>query len=104
MAKQFGLGQSTIDQIRQVFSAHSEVESVVLYGSRAKGNYKVGSDIDFSMKGEGLEFSLLSSIADELDELPLPYQFDLSIFDNISSPDLVAHIERVGVLFYKRGA
>jgi len=73
-----------------------------LYGSRAKGNYKVGSDIDLTMQGDGLNFSLLSTIADELDQLPLPYQFDLSIFNNINSPDLVDHIERVGVLFYQK--
>jgi len=54
------------------------------------------------MKGENLDFSLLSTIADELDQLPLPYQFDLSILNNITNPDLVDHIERVGVLFYQK--
>ncbi len=101
MDEEFGLGEATIEHIRQVFATHTEVESVILYGSRAKGNYKVGSDIDLTMKGK-LSFSELLDITDALDELPLPYQFDLSVFENISNPDLLAHIERVGVEFYNK--
>lgn len=99
----FGLSQEVIQHIQAVFSSHAEVDEVILYGSRAKGNYKLGSDIDLSMKGEGIDFALLSTISEEFIELPIPYTVDVSIFSNITNPDLIEHIERVGVLFYKRG-
>lgn len=79
-----------------------EVDEVVLYGSRAKGNYKVGSDIDLSMKGEGLDFTLLSSINQQLYDLPIPYIVNLSILEDIINPNLVEHIQGVGQVFYQR--
>jgi len=98
----FGLSQEVIQHIQAVFASHVEVDEVILYGSRAKGNYKVGSDIDLSMKGEGIDFALLATIANELYELPIPYTVDLSILSGINNLDLIEHIERVGVLFYKK--
>jgi len=98
----FGLGEYVMASIRDVFAAHPEVDEVVLYGSRAKGNYKVGSDIDLTMKGEAVDFSLLSTISQELYDLPIPYTVDLSIFSNISNANLVEHIERAGKLFYRK--
>jgi len=99
----FGLGEPIIASIRDVFATHPEVEMVVLYGSRAKGNYKVGSDIDLTMKGEAVDFSMLSTISQELYDLPIPYMVDLSIFSNINNPNLVEHIGRVGKVFYSKG-
>lgn len=71
-----------------------------IYGSRAKGNYKNGSDIDLTLKGNHLNLSLLNQIANELDDLMLPYTFDLSIYSHISNEALIEHIDRVGKLFY----
>jgi len=101
--KKFGLGEPVRQAIQAVFSAHPEVNEVVLYGSRAKGNYKVGSDIDLTMKGENLDTSLLSTINQELYDLPIPYMIDLSILNHISNPNLVEHIQRVGKVFYHQG-
>jgi len=98
----FGLGAEVIASIQGVFTAHPEVQEVILYGSRAKGNYKVGSDIDLSMKGDGINFDVLSKISQELYDLPIPYTVDLSIFSNIDNQALQEHIERVGVPFFKR--
>ncbi|PCI01173.1 MAG: hypothetical protein COB79_04520 [Zetaproteobacteria bacterium] len=104
MPKQkFGLGEPIIAAICDVFAAHPEVDEVILYGSRAKGNYKVGSDIDLSMKGEGLDFTLLSSINQQLYDLPIPYTVDLSVLESITNPSLVEHIQRVGKQFYRKG-
>lgn len=75
----------------------------VLYGSRAKGNFKPGSDIDLTLFGEGPTSTQLGEIDEELDELLLPYQIDLSIFDQIENVKLHEHIERVGVVFYQLG-
>jgi predicted nucleotidyltransferase len=98
----FGLRDSDIEKLHSVFVRFPEVEEVVLYGSRAKGNYHNGSDIDITMKGEKLNGSIASEISLTLDDLLLPYMIDLSIFHQISNPDLVNHINRVGQLFYKK--
>ena len=98
----FGLGAVVVASIQDVFAAHPEVQEVILYGSRAKGNFKVGSDIDLSMKSDDINFDVLSKISQELYDLPMPYTVDLSIFSNIDNAALREHIERVGVPFFKR--
>ena len=98
----FGLPSAAVGKIRGVFAAHAEVEKALLYGSRAKGNYKTGSDIDLTMCGVDLNHSILLKILDELDDLLLPWMIDLSIFRQIDNVSLREHIERVGVVFYER--
>lgn len=99
---QYGLKDKTIEKIRNVFAGYPQVERVVLYGSRAKGNYKNGSDIDLTLTGIELNLSVMNRISDDIDDLLLPYSFNISLFKQISNPDLVGHIERVGVVFYER--
>jgi type I restriction enzyme S subunit len=96
---QFGLSNDDIDKIKVVFAKFPEIERVVIYGSRAKGNYKPSSDIDLTLVGDKLTLSLLQSLENDIDDLLLPYKFDISIFHQISNPDLIAHIERVGKEF-----
>jgi predicted nucleotidyltransferase len=98
----FGLEENVIERINAVFSFFPEIEQVVLYGSRAKGNYKIGSDIDLTLKGKELNLTLLNAVDTKIDDLLLPYLFDISIFEQISNPDLVNHIERVGKLIYEK--
>jgi predicted nucleotidyltransferase len=74
----------------------------VLYGSRAKGNYKNGSDIDLTLMGQGLQTDHLLKIMGELDDLLLPYMIDLSLFHQLTHPELINHIRRVGIVFYDR--
>ena len=99
---QYGLNKKTVNKINGVFSSFEEVEEAILYGSRAKGNFKPGSDVDLTLKGEKLKLKILNRISLDLDDLLLPYSFDISIFHQISNPDLMEHIERVGLVFYKR--
>ena len=96
----FGLDQETLAKIVSVFAAHTEVEKVLIYGSRSKGNYRRGSDIDLTLIGKHLNASVLNVIKIELDDLNTPYLFDLSLFDSLHSPDLEEHIARVGQVFY----
>jgi predicted nucleotidyltransferase len=98
----YGLPEHTIDSMCAVFAQHPEVERVVLYGSRAKGNYKPGSDIDLTLLGANLTRQHCAAIDDELDELLLPYSIDLSVFAELKHPELEAHIERVGQVLYQR--
>ncbi|OQX21201.1 MAG: hypothetical protein BWK80_34135 [Desulfobacteraceae bacterium IS3] len=97
----FGLEQSDIQAICAVFARYPQVKTAVLYGSRAKGNYKNGSDIDLTLcGGADLTLNVLYRIMDELDDLLLPYTIDLSIYSLIGDPDVIAHIQRVGITFY----
>lgn len=98
----FGLSQTTIQKLYIVLSHYPQVEKATLYGSRAKGNFKHGSDIDLTLHGENLSLDIVYKILNELDELLLPYTFDLSIFDYINDKDVIEHIQRVGVVFYDK--
>ena len=97
-----GLSETTIQKIHAVLSRYPRVEKAILYGSRAKGNYKNGSDIDLTLHGSELTLNLIYRILDDLDELLLPYSIDLSSFKDISDPDVIEHIQRVGVKFYDK--
>ncbi len=98
----YGLTQSTIQKIHSVLSRYPQVQKAVLYGSRAKGNFRNGSDIDLTLYGDGLSLNALYKILNEFDDLLLPYTIDLSIFNGIRDPDVIEHIERVGVTFYDK--
>ena len=93
--------QSIIDSINSVFSNHSEITKAILYGLRAKGTYKNGSDIDITIKGDDLTLQVLYKIMSELDDL-LPYEIDLKLYQKIDNLDQLDHINRVGKVFYKR--
>lgn len=95
-----GLNDTDIKKIRAVFSLHKEIEQVVLYGSRAKGTYKPASDIDLVLVGDNLNLTIQQAIENELDDLLLPYKFDVSLFHQIENKELVNHIERVGTVFF----
>ncbi len=97
-----GLKPATIEKLVGVFQRHEAIDSVILYGSRAKGTYKEGSDIDLSIKGHMLPFAELMQIEDEIDDLYLPYEIDLSQYEQLKNPDLIDHINRVGIVFYSK--
>ena len=97
-----GLTKEDIDSIKVIFSKYSQIEKVLIYGSRAKGNYKPASDIDLTLIGRNIDLSLQLKIEFDLDDLMLPYKFDISIYDKITNPEFIDHINRVGKEFYKR--
>ena len=99
----FGLSHQVIEAIHSVLVQYPQVGQVIIYGSRAKGTYRKGSDIDLTLvaaQGAELDLNLLFSIDSALDELLLPYSFDLSILETIDNPSLVDHIRRVGQVFF----
>jgi len=98
----YGLAVDVIDKILDIFKKYPQVEKAVLYGSRAKGNFRNGSDIDLTLYGDGLDLNLVNKISTELDDLLLPYTIDLSINADIANADLIDHINRVGVAFYEK--
>ena len=98
----FGLKEATIRRINSVFEKFPEVEEVILYGSRAKGNFKSGSDIDLVLKGEKISHTTRNKIIGMIDELLLPYSFDIAVLNDISHADLLEHIQRIGKIFYEQ--
>jgi predicted nucleotidyltransferase len=98
----FGLSEKTINKINSVFEKHLEIEEVIIYGSRAKGNFREGSDIDITLKGKTISYNILSKINQEIDDLNTPYLFDISIFETLESTDFIDHINRVGKTFYRK--
>lgn len=100
----FGLTDLHISKIQEVFQQYPQIDRAVIYGSRAKGNYKPGSDIDLTLFGDELTDKILGDIFFQLDDLLLPYTIDLSIFGNIDNAKLREHIERAGLVFFEREA
>lgn len=100
--RRFGLDATTIRKIQGILSQFPEIEKAVIYGSRAKGNYRPGSDIDLSLIGNTLTEDRLLQLANQLDDLLLPYHFDLNRFQALQNPALIEHIKSVGKTFYTR--
>ena len=97
-----GLTTTTVERLQSVLAHYPEMEKAVLYGSRAKGTYRPGSDIDLTLCGSELNHTLLTRIDNELDDLLLPWMIDLSRFSDLSHPPLRDHIARVGQVLYCR--
>ena len=98
----FGLKESLLINIKSIFFDFPDVQSVIIYGSRAKGNFRPGSDIDLVLKGKKLNLTTLNLISLKIDDLLLPYSFDMSLFDHIENSELLDHINRNGKLLYHR--
>jgi len=97
----FGLSCHVINEIKSVFSKHSTITRVCLFGSRAKGTYRTGSDIDLVVMENSLEKGELLKVESDLDDLMLPYTIDLLVFERLDNAELVSHIKRIGIDFYK---
>lgn len=100
LSEHSGLTVETICKIWDVFKQYPALEKAILYGSRAKGTYRTGSDIDLTLIGKRLDYWQLGKIENQLDDLLLPYSFDISLFEQMTTPDLIEHIDRVGIIFY----
>ena len=98
-----GLKQRDIDSMLTAFGQFSEVRQVVIFGSRAKGCHKNGSDVDLAIKGENVTDRTINSLKAILEEeLPIPFFFDIIHYEKIKSKDLTDHIDRVGKVLYDK--
>lgn len=95
-----GIGPDPLEKIQGIFRKYPQVREAVLFGSRAKGNYREGSDIDVALKGKDIDSSLLTRIESDYDALYLPWKLDLVIYDKIENADLKDHIDRVGIAMF----
>lgn len=99
---EFGLSEKSMEIIRGIYSQFPQIKSVILYGSRAKGNFKPGSDIDMTIvAAPSFDFSALTKVNMMFHESSLPYLYDISDFTKLTNPDLIEHIKRCGKVIYK---
>ena len=98
----YGLTDKELQTLQTLFAVNSRIEQVILYGSRAKGNYKPFSDVDIVLVGDALSRADISRLYASIDESSLPYKFDISLLASLKSEELIAHIERVGISIYKK--
>lgn len=96
----YGISAHDLISITQVFAAYPQVQQAILFGSRAMGNYKPGSDIDLALTGNGLSFNKMLDISIDLENLGMLYTFDLQNMDTITDPNVKAQIIKNGQLIY----
>lgn len=97
----FGIYAESLQKILEILQSYPAIDQVLIYGSRANGNFREGSDIDLTFKGK-ITSDELDDIRQKLDDSFIPYIFDLSRFKDIKNQNLLDHINRVGTIFYKK--
>lgn len=98
-----GIPEKWIESLRQIFQVQPNIEKVVVYGSRAKGNYRPGSDIDLAIYSSSMSYVEQMNIENSIDDLLMPYSVDITHFEKLTNQELIEHINRVGILLYARG-
>ena len=97
----FGLSDTVIKELQDIVRRHTNIEKVLIFGSRSKGNYRPGSDIDLAVIGKNIDYSQLLDILCEIDELELLYSIDLLDYQKKVGTPLGDHIDRVGQVFFE---
>lgn len=98
-----GLRNEDLAYIIDVLLTHKEIDKALIFGSRAMGIFKPGSDVDIALVGNGINFSVIARIKDKLqEESPMPYLFDIVDFTHSESDNLKEHIRKFGIEFFSR--
>jgi predicted nucleotidyltransferase len=97
----FGLPPKAMHAIGQIFAEYAAIEKVTLYGSRAMGNFREGSDIDLCIEGKEFSYTLQLRLENRLDDLLLPWKIDITVKHRIDNQDLLAHIQKHGMVIYQ---
>lgn len=100
---EFGLRNEDLSYLIATIKKFTEIEKAVIFGSRAKGNYKIGSDVDIAIFGDNISFSTVAGLHCILeDESPMPYFFDIVDYTHSTHQELKEHIDRVGKMIFER--
>ena len=101
----FGLKDLDLEYIIKVLEKLPDIEKAVIFGSRAKGNYKTGSDIDMAIYGERITFDTVAKLNSSLEEEgPLPYFVDIVDYTHSDNTELKEHVDRIGIIIYENKA
>ncbi len=93
----FGLSDRGMKTLQDIFKKYPDVKNVFVFGSRAKGTYKQGSDIDLAIMNEGVQDMFIRKMKSDFEDSSLPYVVDLVNYPTLKHPELKNHIDRVGV-------
>lgn len=103
MKNRFGIYEKSYALILEALARFPDIKQAIIFGSRAMGNYKQGSDVDIAILGENLRLETRSKLHGLLnEELPIPYFTDVVNFNTIDNKELKKHILEKGIVFYKR--
>ncbi|MBR1415068.1 MAG: nucleotidyltransferase domain-containing protein [Prevotella sp.] len=97
----YGLSDTVISELQDVFRRHANIEKVLIFGSRSKGNYREGSDIDLALIGKDIDYQQILNLYNEIDDLELLYSIDLLNYQAKVGTPIGDHIDRVGQIFYE---
>lgn len=97
----FGLSDTVIEELHGVFRRYANIQKVLIFGSRSKGTFRTGSDIDLAIIGKDIDYSLLLSIQCDIEDLNLLYTVDLLDYQKKKGTPIGTHIDRVGQVFYE---
>ena len=101
MNNSFGISEKSYNLLVEFLKTYLQIEEVLIFGSRAKGNYKKGSDIDLVIKGKDCSDKLALDISAYIDdELPTPYMVDIINYSSIDNPELKKNIDFTAKSFY----
>lgn len=98
----YGLPKLDLDRILTVLKKNESISEIILFGSRAKGNFSLGSDVDIALKGKCLNLEDILDTTLALENLFLPYKFDIVLYERINENALIEHIKRVGITLFRR--
>ena len=97
----FGLSDTVVQELQDVFRRYADIEKVLIFGSRSKGNYHSGSDIDLAVIGKNIDYRLLLNVQCDIEDLELLYSIDLLDYQKKKGTLIGDHIDRVGQVFYQ---
>jgi len=99
---EYGIPRADLEALISELKNNNNIFEIILFGSRAKGTFTNGSDIDIALKGNKLSLKDILDATGEVEKLLLPYKLDLVLYDRVNEPALIDHIDRVGVVLFKR--
>jgi len=103
MNNNFGIYDNSFSEIIKELHKYPPIEKAVIFGSRAMGNYKKGSDIDIAVFGENFTYEMLAKLYSELnEELPIPYFIDVLHFETTENEEIKKHILSEGKIIYTK--
>ncbi|HPJ13160.1 MAG TPA: nucleotidyltransferase domain-containing protein [Caldisericia bacterium] len=99
----YGLLERDLHYMIKAFVKHPEIDKVILFGSRAMGNYKRSSDVDLAIIGDNVDTRIIAILLDDLnEEFPIPYYFDVIHYQKISNEELKKHIDTEGIVLWEK--
>ena len=100
----FGLTPNAVQLLQALMAAQPLIQRAIVYGSRATGNYRTGSDIDLALDAPNMDFPTFLGLCTTADDLNLPWNLDICLLAHIDNPALREHIARVGIVLWQNPA